>query len=218
MPPVLYYMEATMIGSVIGHYEIVEKLGEGGMGVVFKARDTSLNRFVAIKLLPAGKAGDENRIRRFTQEARTASALNHPNIVTIHEISSHNGAPFIVMEFVPGKALDRLIPRNGMRLNEVFKIGTQIASALAAAAAPAPRPQPRQNRPPFRRRAQRPGLRARAHRHRPHHLHAPLPRRRNYPAHQIRKVPMRTSHLLFLTVAALTAATFARAAAAQPEP
>ena len=124
-----------MIGSVIGHYEIVEKLGEGGMGVVFKARDTSLNRFVAIKLLPAGKAGDESRIRRFTQEARTASALNHPNIVTIHEISSHNGAPFIVMEFVPGKALDRLIPRNGMRLSEVFKIGTQIASALAAAAA-----------------------------------------------------------------------------------
>jgi serine/threonine protein kinase len=124
-----------MIGSVIGHYEIVEKLGEGGMGVVFKARDTSLNRFVAIKLLPAGKVGDENRIRRFTQEARTASALNHPNIVTILEISSHNGAPFIVMEFVPGKALDRLIPRNGMRLSEVFKIGTQIASALAAAAA-----------------------------------------------------------------------------------
>ena len=135
MPPGPILYGSYMIGSVIGHYEIVEKLGEGGMGVVFKARDTSLNRFVAIKLLPAGKAGDESRIRRFTQEARTASALNHPNIVTIHEISSHNGAPFIVMEFVPGKALDRLIPRNGMRLSEVFKIGTQIASALAAAAA-----------------------------------------------------------------------------------
>src|ERR1017187_7494939 len=103
------------------------------MGVVYKARDTSLNRFVAIKLLPPGKLGDEDRIRRFTHEARTASGLNHPNIVTIHEISTHDGAPFIVMEFVPGKALDRLIPRNGMHLGEVFKIGSQIAGALAAA-------------------------------------------------------------------------------------
>jgi serine/threonine-protein kinase len=124
-----------MIGRTIGHYEIVEKLGEGGMGVVYKARDTSLNRFVAIKLLPTVKLGDEDRIRRFTQEARTASALNHPNIVTIHEISTHDGAPFIVMEYVPGKSLDRLIPRNGLRLSEVFKIGTQVAGALAAAAA-----------------------------------------------------------------------------------
>ena len=123
-----------MIGSTIGHYEIVEKLGEGGMGVVYKARDTILNRFVAIKLLPAGKLGDEDRIRRFTQEARTASSLNHPNIITIHEISIHDGAPYIVMEYVPGKALDRLIPRNGMRLGEIFKIGSQVAGALAAAA------------------------------------------------------------------------------------
>ena len=77
------------------------------------ARDTILNRFVAVKLLPAGKLGDEDRIRRFTQEARTASGLNHPNIVTIHEISTHDGEPFI-------------IPRTGMHLSEVFIIGSQV--------------------------------------------------------------------------------------------
>src|SRR5580704_6452965 len=115
-----------MTGSAIGHYQILEKLGEGGMGVVYKARDTSLNRFVAIKLIRAEKLGDPDRVLRFTQEARTASALNHPNIITIHEISTHDGAPFIVMEFVPGKPLDRLIPRKGMRPGEILKIGSQI--------------------------------------------------------------------------------------------
>ena len=124
-----------MIGNTIDHYEIVEKLGEGGMGVVYKARDTRLNRFVAIKLLRPEKAGANDRIQRFVHEARTASALNHPHIVTIHEISSHNGSPFIVMEYVPGKSLDHLIPRKGMRLSEVLKIGSQVAGALAAAAA-----------------------------------------------------------------------------------
>ena len=122
-------------GAQLGPYEILGPIGEGGMGMVYKARDTRLNRFVAIKLLRAGYPGDEDRIRRFTREARTASGLNHPNIVTIYEISTHDGAPVIVMEYVAGRTLDLLIQRNGMRLSEVFKIGGQIASALAAAAA-----------------------------------------------------------------------------------
>src|SRR5690242_1276131 len=119
-----------MIGSTISHYEIIEKLGEGGMGVVYKARDTQLNRFVALKLLPAEKIGDPDRLQRFTQEARTASSLNHPNIITIHDIGSAGATPFIVMEYVNGKTLDQLIPRKGMRLSEVLKISTQIADAL----------------------------------------------------------------------------------------
>ncbi len=122
-----------MTGKVIAHYDVLEKLGEGGMGVVYKARDKRLNRFVALKLLPSDKLGDEDRIRRFTQEARTASALNHPNIITIHDIGSEAGFHYIVMEYLAGKTLDQLIPRKGMRLAEVLKIGVQIADALAAA-------------------------------------------------------------------------------------
>jgi eukaryotic-like serine/threonine-protein kinase len=122
-------------GQCIGHYEIVEKLGEGGMGVVYKARDIRLNRFVALKLLLAGQAGHENQLRRFALEARAASTLNHPNIVTVHDVASENGSDFIVMEYVRGSALDQLIPRKGMRLNEVLKISIQIADALSAAAA-----------------------------------------------------------------------------------
>jgi serine/threonine protein kinase len=123
-----------VIGELIGHYEIREKLGEGGMGVVYKGRDTSLNRFVALKLLPVDKLGDQEQVRRLTQEARTASALNHPNIITIHEIGCEQGTHFIVMEYVRGKSLDRLIPRKGMAIGEVLKISVQIAEALAVAA------------------------------------------------------------------------------------
>jgi Tol biopolymer transport system component/serine/threonine protein kinase len=122
-------------GDMVAHYRIEGKLGEGGVGVVYKARDTRLNRFVAVKLLRTARPGDQDHIRRFTQEARTASGLNHPNIVTIHEISTHEGAPFIVMEYVPGKSLDCLIPHNGMALGEVVNIGGQVAGALAAATA-----------------------------------------------------------------------------------
>src|SRR5215471_6460831 len=124
-----------MTGRSIAHYDILEKLGEGGMGIVYKARDTRLNRFVALKLLPVEKVGDEDRLRRFAQEARTASALNHPNIITIHDIASEGGAQFIVMEYVAGRTLDQIIPRKGMRLAEVLKIAVQMADALAAAAA-----------------------------------------------------------------------------------
>jgi Tol biopolymer transport system component/predicted Ser/Thr protein kinase len=117
----------------ISHYEVLEKLGEGGMGVVWKARDTRLDRFVALKLLPTEKMCDPDRKRRFVQEAKAASALNHPNIVTIYDIDQADGAGFIAMEFVPGKALDQLIPRKGLRLNEAVKYAIQIADALAAA-------------------------------------------------------------------------------------
>lgn len=129
------FNQVLTTGQCIGHYEIVEKLGEGGMGVVYKARDTRLNRFVALKLLLREHAGHENQIRRFALEARAASTLNHPNIVTVHDISSENGSDFIVMEYVRGKALDQLIPRKGMRLDEALKIAIQIADALTAAAA-----------------------------------------------------------------------------------
>ncbi|HET9318430.1 MAG TPA: serine/threonine-protein kinase, partial [Bryobacteraceae bacterium] len=122
-----------MLGRTISHYEILDKLGEGGMGVVFKARDTRLDRFVAIKVLPPEKVTDPERRRRFTQEAKAASALNHPNIITIHDIDETDGVHFISMEFVAGKMLNALIPRHGMRLSEVLKYAIQIADALARA-------------------------------------------------------------------------------------
>jgi serine/threonine protein kinase/Tol biopolymer transport system component len=122
-----------LIGQNISHYRIVEKLGEGGMGVVYKARDTHLDRFVAIKVLPPEKVADPQRKARFVQEAKAASALNHPNIVTIHDISSEDGHDFIAMEYVAGKTLEQLIPRKGMRLNEALRIAVQIADALGRA-------------------------------------------------------------------------------------
>jgi serine/threonine protein kinase len=103
------------------------------MGEVYRARDTRLGREVAIKVLPAERLADEGRKRRLLQEARAASALNHPNIVTIHEIESAEGVDFIVMELVAGKTLDGLIPRHGMRLGEVLRIAIPLADALAAA-------------------------------------------------------------------------------------
>ena len=122
-----------MIGRAISHYRIVEKLGEGGMGVVYKARDTHLDRFVAIKVLPPDKVADPERKQRFVQEAKAASSLNHPNIITIYDIGQAEGVDFISMECVTGKTLDRLIPRHGMRLNEALKCAVQIADALARA-------------------------------------------------------------------------------------
>src|SRR5438876_5318075 len=122
-----------MIGKTLARYQVVEKLGEGGMGVVWKARDTRLNRLVALKVLPAEKMTDSGRRRRFVQEAQAASALNHPNIVTIYEIDSADGIDFIAMQFVAGGTLDRLIPSEGLCLNAALTYGIQIASALAAA-------------------------------------------------------------------------------------
>ena len=120
-----------MIGQRLLQYQIVEKLGEGAMGVVYKARDTHLNRFVAIKMLPQRQSADPERRRRFAQEARAASALNHPNIVTIHEINEANGADFICMEFIAGKTLDHLIPRHGFPLSQALQYAVQIADAFA---------------------------------------------------------------------------------------
>ena len=124
---------ALTAGSRLGSYEVLSLLGAGGMGEVYRARDLRLGREVAIKVLPAERMADENRRRRFVQEARAASALNHPHIVTIHEIESADGIDFIVMEYVPGKSLDALIPKHGMRLGEALLTAIPIADALAAA-------------------------------------------------------------------------------------
>ena len=122
-----------MTGETLSHYQIKEKLGEGGMGVVYKALDTHLNRPVALKLLPAEKVSNPERRKRFVQEARAASALNHPHIVTIYEIASHDGQEFIAMEFIQGKTLDSIIRAKGLRPQQVVKYAVQVADAMAKA-------------------------------------------------------------------------------------
>ena len=117
-------------GRTLLHYNIVERLGEGGMGVVWKARDTHLDRFVAVKVLPTEKLTDDERRRRFTQEAKAASALNHPNIIHIYDIAEADGIPFIAMEYVAGKTLGEITGRKGLRVAEVLRYGVQIAEAL----------------------------------------------------------------------------------------
>jgi len=122
-----------VVGRTISHYQVIEKLGEGGMGVVYKARDTRLHRFVALKVLPPEKVADTERKRRFVQEARSASALNHPHIITIHEIGSESDTDFIAMEYLEGKTLGQLIPPKGLSPREALNYAMQIADALAAA-------------------------------------------------------------------------------------
>ena len=122
-----------LVGQVISHYQFLEKLGAGGMGDIYKAHDARLNRFVAVKVLSSDNAGDPERRRRFIQEAQAASGLNHPNIITVHDIVNEPEGDYIVMEFVAGKTLVDLIPKGGLRPAQALKYGVQMADALSVA-------------------------------------------------------------------------------------
>jgi serine/threonine protein kinase len=123
-----------MIGKTVSHYRITEKLGSGGMGEVYLAQDTQLGRSVALKILPAEMIKDKEKVERFLLEAKAASALNHPNVCTIHEVGkTDDGLLFIAMENISGKTLDSAITERALTIPEILDIGVQLADALAEA-------------------------------------------------------------------------------------
>ncbi len=121
------------VGDIIGTYRVLEKLGEGGMGEVYKARDEKLDRMVALKILHTTKATDPGFRDRFQREARAIAALTHPNIVTVHSIEEHNGEPFLTMELVEGRTLAEIIPPAGASFQTFLQIAIPLADAVAAA-------------------------------------------------------------------------------------